>query len=118
MALKDKIATTIGGGLISGMSIVVPNNAMFHCLFGKNISAIDPFYIHFVDAAALPADGPVTHKIAPMEVAPGYEFCLQLSLSPIVFIDGICIYASSTDLDKTIILTEDMVATLLYKDNT
>jgi hypothetical protein len=117
MALKDKIAHTVSGGIISGTNILVPNNASFKCLFGKNIGAV-LFYLHFVDSATLPIDGAVTHKIAPMAVAAGSEFCLQLSSTPIVFTDGICIYASDTDFDKTLIATDDMVATLQYADAT
>jgi hypothetical protein len=115
MALKDKIKTTVGGGSISKKSLLVPNNAMFNCLFGKNIGAA-PIYLHFVDSATLPIDGAVTHKFAPMLVAAGDEFCLQLSPKPVVFTNGICIYGSSTDLLKTIILTDDIVATLQYSD--
>jgi len=114
MALKDKIKTTVGAS-IAGKSILVPNNAYLKCLFGKNVGAA-PIYLHFVDFATLPVDGAVVHKIAPMEVAAGSEFCLQLSPTPIVFINGICIYASSTPLLKTIVVTDDIVATLQYSD--
>jgi len=112
---KDKIKTTVVGPSISGKSMLVASSAMFKRVFGKN-KGIASFYIQVFDLVAIPPDGAVTHRFAPVEVIAGASFDIDLILNPIVFYNGICICASSTDTLKTLIVGNDMVGNLLYSD--
>jgi len=98
---------------VAGKSIpIVAEGAYLSVLWGKNVGAAT-FYLHIVDALALPADGPVVHKVTPLEVAAGFEFVIEV---PLAFTKGICIYASSTQINKTLILGNDLIATMQYSD--
>lgn len=115
MALKSKIAKTSSAGSLRGKSMVVANSAILKRVWGKNNAAAG-VYIHVLDLAALPAEGAVTHKINPMYVGAGFEFNMDFTSMPILFTYGICIYASSTENNKTIIAGDDIIATMQYED--
>jgi hypothetical protein len=113
MALPKKIINTSSAGSVRGKSLLVSNNSELKHLWGKNVGAA-AFYLHFVDALAIPADGVVVHKINPIMVGAGFEFDVDLEDLDVVFKYGMCIYASSTEYLKTLIVADDMIATAIY----
>jgi hypothetical protein len=116
MALISAIAKTSSSRGVRGRSILVEKSALLKQCFGRNIS-VTTFYIHFINSRTIPADGSVVHHINPLKVDGGKDFSLVLNCDGVKFNTGLCVYASSTEYDKTIIHGDDLICTLSYDMN-
>lgn len=116
MALVGEIAKTSSSRGVRGKSIMVSKSVLLKNIFGRNIS-VTTMYIHFINSKTIPADGPVVHHINPMKVDGGKDFSLVLNCDGVKFNTGLCVYASSTEVDKTIIHGNDLICTVSYSRN-
>jgi hypothetical protein len=116
MALVSAIAKTSSSHGVRGKSIVIDMSVLLKQCFGRNVS-VTTMYIHFINSKTIPADGPVIHHINPMKVDGGKDFSLVLNYDGVKFNTGLCVYASSTEVDKTIIHGNDLICTVSYSRN-
>lgn len=139
---KDKTISTVIPGVSIGATNLLANldalpsvdaeNAILKRLWGKNAGAA-PFYIMLIDSSTLRANGPTgllpvlpnepasktptpRLRVAPLEVAAGFEFNMDFSAVPLIFREGISVCASSTPVDLTLIALSSMVCTMQYAD--
>jgi len=114
MAIRDfAVNTSVAGVSARATNLVLSRSAYLKRLHVTNKGAA-AVYIHILDLAALPADGAVAHKLAPIELGVNQVLDIDYALDPILFSNGICIYGSSTENNKTIIAGADLIIDLFY----